>query len=182
MEITKENLRFQVAYTVSEHWEFPDVNGDYFEWGGDEKVEQTMYGVMNARQFLWLVFDKELEETINTQGIQIEDGYIIPAVDFYTPDEDRRCYVSVYTDDMVKLALSQSQKPAPTPVLQNNFTLKNENLSFVEADKFWVKMIEALPEIVELLRKSEEFYSIDDDILDRLVPILISKLNDICKA
>ena len=179
MDITEKNLRFRVAYTVMEYWDFTEINGEHFDWEGDERVEQTMYGVLNARQFLWLVLDKGLEETINTQGLQIEGGYIVPAVDFYDADENSRCYVSVYTDDMLKLALTQSQKPTPTPVLQNDFSVKNELLSFIESEKLWDKMVEELPEIIESVRKSEDFYSVDDDVLDVLVPKLVSKLNDI---
>lgn len=174
-EFTEENLRFQVAYTVSEYWSFPDVNGEEFKWDGDERVEQTMYGILNARQFLWLVFDKELESTINTQGLGIKGGYIIPAVDFYDPDEQRRCYVSVYTDDMMKKALSQSDEPGQMPVLQDDMSIKNEKLAFINSMKLWDEMVNALPDIVASLRELIGY--INDDELDLITPKLIFALN-----
>lgn len=181
MKLTQKNLRFTVCYTRSEYWDIPEVDGEDFEWEGDTQVEQKLYGILNARQFLWLVLDNGMDETINTQGLGIKNGYIIPAVNFYDSDEKNSCYVSVHTDGMLKLALSQSQEPAPTPVLQNDFSIKNEKLSFVEAEKVWGKMVDALPEIISSLKEGEEFgYYIDDDTLDMLVPKLIKKLNSVC--
>ena len=182
MKFTEKNLKFRVVYTICEYWDFPQINGEDFDWEGEERVEQKMYGVLTARQFLWLVLDRELEKTICTQGIQIESGHLIPAVDFYDADEEKNCYVSIYTDEMMKIALSKSEEPAPTPVLQNDFSVKNEMLSFAEVDELWEKMVDALPEIVESLRKVDPgSYYVDDDVLDILVPKMISRLNELSK-
>lgn len=177
MKLTEENLRFHVAYTVAEYWSFPDIDRECFDWEGDERVEQTLYGTLNARQFLWLIFDRQLTETIATQGIEIENGYIIPAVDFYEPDEDHKCYVSVYTDEMLKTALKKSDKPSPVPVLQNDLSVKNENLSFVDASNIWYKLVAVLPEIVESFKEEEGNYPYCFE-LDEYIPRLIEKLNN----
>lgn len=179
MKFTEENIRFRVVYTISDYWDFPEINGEEFEWNGNTQVEQTMSGVLNARQFLWLIFDRELSESINTQGMQTESGFIIPAVAFYDPDENTQCYVSVYTDEMMELAVAQSQKPAPAPVLQKDFSVKSEILSFVEASKNWQKLVDALPEVVNSLEQEENTYFINNDKLDRIVPELLKNLNEL---
>jgi hypothetical protein len=178
-KFTEENLRFEVVYRICEFWDFPEINREDFEWDGEQRVEQKLCGILTVRQFLWLIFDAGLEESINTMGIQIESGHIIPAVDFYHSDTDNGCYVSVYTDEMKKVALAKSEEPSPTPVVQNDFSVKEEMLSFAESGELWQKMVDALPEIVETFRKEDVSYGIDDDTLDVIVPKMISKLNEL---
>ena len=167
----KHEFRFEVVYTRCEMWELPELDGEENFWEGDAMVEQKLFGILTARQLIWLLSDKDFDSTIHTQGIETKHG-LIPAVNFYHVDTEEGIYVSVYTDEMMATIIRQKPKKV-CPVLGGG-TVEVPN-----CPEKWHEMTSALPEII-----SEDDINgyLDDEDLDRIAKEICEKLTSIMTA
>jgi len=177
MDITEQNLRFDIVYTKREWWDFPVVNDTEFEWEGESQVEQTLRGTMDIRQFIGLILSYELTECNNTLGLQIDTGHIVPAVNFVDGDEIISCYVSVYTDKLKASVISESDEPTEQPVLGKH-GIGQSKIAFTRPNELWDKMVDCLPCCLD--KETCESYSHDvDKGVEALTKKLLKKLNSI---
>lgn len=143
----KEDLKFRVAITKREWWDFPEIAG--IEWGGETQVEQILYATMSIEQFATLCATYQFDHSISTMGIQIEGDYIIPAVDLMDADEEICCYTTVFTDELFELAKKDAISPQKTPVLENDFVLHERKIGWIPLwGEAWDKVEEAIESIL----------------------------------
>jgi hypothetical protein len=116
MGLKKADLKFRITLTLSEYWDVPEIADIKLE--GEEQVEQKWYAKdLSIEQFVAVLVQYNFVDSISTQGQQIEDGFIVPAVCMYADYEEIYCYVTVYTDETIKQAEKLKTTPRPTPVV-----------------------------------------------------------------
>lgn len=178
----KEDLVFHVALrrcTVM-------VEPDYGNWdGGDdgERVEQVLYARLNISEFCQLLTQYQFDSIGNTQGLGTEGGYILPArvmdegSGYDGGGSDTTCYVCVCTKEIYERAVRDADKPDDVPVLQNDFTIKPEKLSFIEPDAFFDATLKVMDDMIPLCDVGVlGMYPDDDDVESELYKRICASL------
>lgn len=154
--IEKKDLIFKVALQRIEWWDKPWFD-DSIEWDGEQRVEQDWCAELTIEQFAAMCAHyQDWSESISTQGMQIEGGYLIPSVHIYEPDEENGVYVSVYTKEMLEAAIKAADEPAPTPVIEDitddgRVAVRSYDMSFAyDMYQHFDKIQEALKVVCEL--------------------------------
>jgi hypothetical protein len=169
---TQKNIVFQVAVHQEAYVGHPDTSGD---WEGEEYAETTSYAKLDLEQFLGLVVELCLyEDSCPTAGMEVERGYIVPAVDLIGSDYNgnrRTSYVSVYTEKILKSVIEEAGKPQPMPVLQDDFTVKPQNLSFGHSD-IMQAAVNVLPEVIKQLGLESQYGQVDEALNKKFIRLL----------
>jgi len=181
MEVPKkDDLVFHVALRRCRGINRPDFG----EWDGDEWMEQVLYAHLNIGDFCRLLTAYRFGDTCCTQGIEVENGYILPALALNEGSsydncggDDSSCYVSVCTPEIYKRVISEADKPADMPVLQDDFSAKLEKLSFIESEAFFEATLKVLEEMIPYSEvESLGSYPEDDEVEDELYKRICASL------